>query len=90
MLKVDKTLDIQGLVHPRSIIVIETTMTSLDPGQLLKIITDDMNARDSVSALCSYLGCTLIEVGREGRAISFTIQKVTGPRAPGNEDGHRA
>jgi len=87
MLKADKTLDIQGLVHPRSRIVIETTMSRLDPGQMLKVITDDMSAKESVPALCSYLGYKLLEVGREGRAILFTIQKVTSPRSPGNAEG---
>jgi len=87
MIKTDKTLDIQGLVHPRSRNVIEMTMTGLDPGQTLKVITDDMSAKESVPALCSHLDYTLLESGREGRVLSFTIRKGTDRLSPGHAKG---
>jgi len=87
MIKADKTLDIQGLVHPRSRVVIEMTMARLDPGQTLTVITDDMSAKEIVPALCSHLDYTLLESGREGRALSFTIRKGTSRFSPIHADG---
>jgi TusA-related sulfurtransferase len=75
MIKADKTLDIQGLMYPRSRIVIETTMTRLDPGQALRVITDDISTKEQVPALCSYRGYMLLEANGEGGTFSYTIRK---------------
>jgi len=75
MVKADKTLDIQGLVHPRSRVVIEKTMTGLDPGQTLNVITNDVSTQESVPALCSSRGYTLVEARGEGGTFSYTIRK---------------
>jgi len=75
MVKADKTLDIQGLVYPRSWVVIETTMIRLGPGQALKVITNDISTKESVTVLCSHCGYTLFETSGEGGIYSFIIQK---------------
>jgi len=75
MVKADKTLDIQGLVHPRSRAVIEMTMDGLDPGQALNVITNDISTKESVPLLCSYHGYTLLEARGERGTYSFTIRK---------------
>jgi len=63
------------------------TMSRLDPGQMLKVITNDMSTKESVPALCSNLGYTLLEVGREEGAISFTIHKMRKPRSLDSAEG---
>jgi TusA-related sulfurtransferase len=75
MVKADKTLDIQGLVHPRSRVVIEMTMTGLGPGQTLNVITNDISTKESVPSLCSYRGYTLLAADSEGGTFSYTIRK---------------
>ena len=75
MVKADKTLDIQGLIHPRSRVVIEMTMTGLVPGQTLTVITNDINTKESVPSLCSHRGYTLLEAQEEGGTFSYTIRK---------------
>lgn len=75
MAKADKTLDIQGLVHHRSMVVIELTMTGLGPGQTLNVITNDIGTKESVPLLCSYRGYTLLEAQGEGGTFSYTIRK---------------
>jgi TusA-related sulfurtransferase len=75
MVKADKTLDIQGLVHPRSRVVIEMTMTGLGPGQTLNVITNDMSTKESVPSLCSDRGYALLEARGERGTFSFTIRK---------------
>ncbi len=75
MFKIDKTLDIQGLVPPRSRTVIETTMTELDRGLTLRVLTKDRETRESIPALCQSLGYTLLELGTEQGIIAITIRK---------------
>ncbi len=75
MAKADKTLDIQGLVHPRSSVVIEATMDGLAHGQVLKVITNDLTANERVPALCSRHGYILLEASNAGGAFSFMLRK---------------
>lgn len=75
MVKADKTLDIQGLVHPRSRVVIEMTMAGLDSGQALNVITNDFSTKESVPSFCSHSGYTLLEANGEGGIFSFIIRK---------------
>jgi len=75
MVHADKTLDIKGLVQPRPAIVIETTMAKLVHGQILSVITNDAGARESIPALCSDRGYTLLETTMHGATLYFTIQK---------------
>ncbi len=75
MVNADKTLDIKGLVQPRPAIVIETTMAKLDHGQILSVITNDAGAKESIPALCSHRGYTLLETTEQGGTLYFTIQK---------------
>lgn len=77
MAHADKTLDIKGLVQPRPVIVIETTMNQLDPGQVLSVITNDAAARESVPVLCAQRGYALLEMKRVGGTFHFKIQKKT-------------
>jgi TusA-related sulfurtransferase len=75
MVHADKTLDIKGLVQPRPVLVIETTMAKLDHGQILSVITNDAGTRESIPALCSHRGYILLETTVQGGAFYFTIQK---------------
>jgi len=75
MIKIDKILDIQGLVPPRSRMVIEATMAGLDRGQALRVLTKDRETRESVPALCLDLGYTFLEQGAEQGMFSITIRK---------------
>jgi len=73
--KIDKTLDIQGLAPPRSRAVIETTMTDLDRGQTLRILTRNRETRESIPSLCASLGYELLELGADHGIFLITIRK---------------
>jgi TusA-related sulfurtransferase len=75
MVYADKTLDIKGLVQPRPAIVIEATMVKLGHGQILSVITNDAHARESIPALCSHRGYSILETTVQGGTFYFTIQK---------------
>jgi TusA-related sulfurtransferase len=75
MLKADKTLDIQGMTHPRSRDVIERTMSSLVRGQTLNVITSDKATQENIAGLCTDLGYTLINASSEEGMRAFTLRK---------------
>lgn len=75
MVKTDKTLDIQGMAHPRSRAVIETTMSALAPGQTLNVITSDRATQENMAGLCTELGYTLLDTSNQNGMRAFTLRK---------------
>jgi TusA-related sulfurtransferase len=75
MMKSDKTLDIHGVIGPKANIVTEHALDTMQQGQLLRVITNDRNAIQHISHLCTHRGYRLLEQYDEGGMLYFTIQK---------------
>lgn len=75
ILKTDKTLDIKGLIHPRPGIITEHTLGEMEPGQVLRVITNDAGAKQSIPELCRGRGYKLLELLEDAGTLYFTIRK---------------
>lgn len=73
--KIDRELDVKGLVCPRPMIMSMNTLKSMASGQVLKIIANDSSTKHSIPALCERAGYKLIELSEEGGTYIFIIQK---------------
>jgi len=73
--KVDKTLDIRGLVCPRPKVVTERTLEKMGSGQSLQVITDDMSTRQSIPSFCESRGYEILAFRENMGILYFTIRK---------------
>ncbi len=73
--KVDKTLDVRGLVCPRAKAVAEHTLEKMGFGQSLQVITDDIAAKQSLTSFCETQGYEILAIREEGGILYFTIKK---------------
>ncbi len=74
-LRIDKVLDVIGLICPRPMIMTMSALRSMSPGQVLKVICNDSTTRHSVPGLCERSSFKLLEMKDESGTISFVIQK---------------
>lgn len=75
MVKIDKTLDIKGLTCPRPKVLTMKTLEDMEPGQVLRVITNDQSIKQSIPPLCESLGYKVLELTEDTGAICLTIQK---------------
>ncbi len=73
--KIDRELDVKGLVCPRPMVMSMTNLKAMAPGQVLKIIANDSSTKHSLPALCERAGYKLLEQREEMGAFIFIIQK---------------
>ena len=71
----DKTLDIQGIAGRRVRALAGETPGPMKPGEVLKLITTDKTAIDSIVALCREKGYALLEEALEDAHYAFLIQR---------------
>jgi len=75
MIQTDKTLDIKGLAGLRAETLTWNTLNTMDPGQVLTVVTTDRSAREKLMRLCEHLGCTLLSLREEGGTLCVQIRK---------------
>lgn len=73
--KVDKTLDVKGLVCPRPMVMTMNTLKAMEKGQVLHVIANDSSTKHTIPALCERAGYKLVEMKDESGNINFVIQK---------------
>ena len=73
--KVDKTLDVRGLLCPRPKVVTENTLAKMESGQSLCVITNDISTKQSIPSLCESLGYEILDFSEDGGVLYFTIRK---------------
>lgn len=73
--KVDKTLDIKGLSGTRSKVLTYSTLEQMEPGMVLRVITNDVTTKDTIPSLCSEFAYRVLEIKEDGGTIHFIIQK---------------
>ncbi len=75
MLKMDKTLDIQGVTNPTAWIMTKQTLDAMESGQVLRVVTDNRQTALCVMTLCERLGCGLPERSEDNGRLVLTIRK---------------
>ncbi|HDZ62792.1 MAG TPA: sulfurtransferase TusA family protein [Nitrospirae bacterium] len=73
--RIDKVLDVKGLICPRPMIMTMSTLKSMVDGQVLKVICNDVTTKHSIPGLCERSAFKLLEMKDEDGLISFVIQK---------------
>jgi len=73
--RIDKVLDVKGLICPRPMIMTMSTLKSMAKGQVLHVISNDKTTKYSIPGLCERGGFRLVEMKEEGGVINFIIQK---------------
>lgn len=76
MQKTDKTLDISGVTGFRTVKITERTLNGMGPGQVLKVICRDRQAKQDLGELCARMRCTLEIVQEESCLLVLTIEKA--------------
>ncbi|MCG6553273.1 MAG: sulfurtransferase TusA family protein [Candidatus Magnetominusculus sp. LBB02] len=73
--QVSMTVDCSGMSCPAPVLKTKKGIDGIAPGQVLKVISTDMGAKNDIPALISRLGHEIKEIKEEGRAVSFYIEK---------------
>ncbi|HEX8947788.1 MAG TPA: sulfurtransferase TusA family protein [Dissulfurispiraceae bacterium] len=73
--RIDKVLDVKGLVCPRPMVMTMNTLKAMEKGQVIHVIANDSSTKHSIPALCERAGYILVEIKEEGGTINFLIQK---------------
>ncbi len=73
--KIDKILDVKGLLCPVPTVMTGKTLQEMDKGKLLQVITNDVTTRDSIPSLCTQEGYKLLDVKEKDGLLYFTIRK---------------
>ncbi|MBF0466072.1 MAG: sulfurtransferase TusA family protein [Nitrospirae bacterium] len=76
--QVSKTVDCTGMSCPMPVIKTKKGIEGITVGQVLKVISTDMGAKNDIPALISRLGHKLKEIKEDGRTLSFYIEKTGG------------
>lgn len=74
-IKIDKVLDVKGLVCPRPMVMTMNTLKTMEKGQVIHVIANDSSTKHSIPALCERAGYKLVEMKEDAGTISFIIQK---------------
>jgi tRNA 2-thiouridine synthesizing protein A len=71
----EKELDLRNELCPRPMIMVMSTIKTLDKGDLLKVKSTDPTTKEAIPKLCERAGFTLLEMTEEGEEILFSIRK---------------
>lgn len=72
----DQTLDASGLNCPLPILKTKKTLTQMQAGQVLEVISTDAGSVKDVEAFCNQTGNKLLTNNEESGKYIFTIEKV--------------
>ena len=71
----EKELDLRNELCPRPMIMVMSTIKTLDKGDLLKVKSTDPTTKEAIPKLCERAGFTLLEMTEDGEEILFSIRK---------------
>lgn len=72
---VDFKLNANGLKCPMPVLKTKNIIKTMQSGQTLEVIADDMGAKSDIPALLSKVECTLVEMKEESGKLTFLIKK---------------
>lgn len=74
-LKVDHTMDAQGLYCPEPVMLLHNKVRDMNDGQVLRVIATDPSTQRDIPKFCSFLGHDLIEQQVNGDIFEYYIRK---------------
>ncbi|UCE73870.1 MAG: sulfurtransferase TusA family protein [Methanomassiliicoccales archaeon] len=72
----DAILDCRGLSCPMPIVKLAQKIKELSSGQVLKLLVDDVGAKEDVPAWCRRTGNELMGMEEKEGSLSFRIKKT--------------
>ncbi|MCF6291254.1 MAG: sulfurtransferase TusA family protein [Desulfobacterales bacterium] len=73
--RIDRVVDVCGLLCPRPMFVARKALKEMGEGELLEVVCNDNSTRETIPRLCREVGGTLIETRREQGLLHFIIKK---------------
>lgn len=75
-LKVDKTLDLKGLLCPMPVVEISKAIKDLPVGSVIEATATDPGVLADIPAWTRTTGNELVKIEREGNLIKFLVRKT--------------
>lgn len=75
MLEADSHLDTSGLRCPMPVLLAQKQLRTMQPGQIVYVLSTDSVAWDEIPAFCEQAGHTLLRREQEGGHWRFWIRK---------------
>ncbi len=72
---VDESLDCKGMMCPMPIVHITKKIKTMNPGQVLEVVADDVGSLEDVPAWADRTGNELMEKREDGGEFHFIIRK---------------
>ena len=72
----DKTLDCKGLNCPLPILQTKKAMETMEPGQVLEMLSTDPGSKNDISAWAKRTGNELVESVEQGGVFTFYLKKA--------------
>lgn len=74
-IKVDRILNLSGLLCPKPSMITEKRLENMLPGEILEVVCSDKTVRMSIPDLCRRANYKLIETREEKGLIYFIIKR---------------
>jgi tRNA 2-thiouridine synthesizing protein A len=72
----DQVLDASGLNCPMPILKTKKSLSKMDPGQVLEVISTDAGSVKDIEAFCNQTGNKLISIQEVESKYIFTIERA--------------
>lgn len=71
----DFQLNALGMKCPMPVLKTKKIISTMQPGQTLELVADDMGAKSDIPALLNKNNCTVVELKEAGGKLTFLIKK---------------
>ena len=75
-ISIDQELDAKGLNCPLPILRTRKAISTMQSGEVLKVVATDPGSLGDIPAFCNQTGNELVASGRTGGAYEFLIRKI--------------
>jgi tRNA 2-thiouridine synthesizing protein A len=73
--KADRTVDTSGQCCPVPMVETNRAIKSMQPGQVLELISTDIGSRTDIPAWCDRTGHELLRMEEHGRTFRYYVRK---------------
>ncbi|MGB0467712.1 MAG: sulfurtransferase TusA [Pontibacterium sp.] len=74
-IKIDHTMDAQGLHCPEPVMLLHNTVRDMSDGQVVRVIATDPSTQRDIPKFCSFLGHELLEQQVNEAVFEYYIRK---------------
>jgi len=72
--KVDRIVDVSGLLCPGPDLIIRKTLAEMEKGKTLEVISNDKTTKKSIPSICKRGKCRLVGIIEEDGLLHFLIE----------------